>query len=240
MGAKKAKNRKPGLTVSIPPPPTHVTAEQYIAAMRAFQGHYIYAAIALEQMMREKDEQFYRMWFPDTDEQRLNVYIFPCEAITSETSILYDQVPSRLYHHGLKYPILKVPVEIMSMVFHQLPLFDRVNLARCSKRLAKIATEEKVLELEFKDRDELSDCKGFFADPSNFPICGRREPQDTRPQYMGRGRYMHRSRLRDKAGPTRRGFIMPSIYGSLPRWTQTMSAYCGRVIDGVREACNYE
>ena len=57
---------------------------------------------------------------------------------------------------------------------------------------------------------------------------------DTRPQYMGRGRYMRGSRLRDKAGPTRRGFIMLSIYGSLVRWTRTMSAYGRRVIDGVR------
>jgi hypothetical protein len=169
MGAKKAKNHKPRLAVSIPPPPTDVTAEQYIAAMKACQGANIYAAIAVERMMRKKDEQFYRTWFPDTDEERLNVYIFPREAITSETSILYDQVPSRLYHHGPKYPIWKVPVEIMSMIFHQLPLFDRVNLARCSKRLAKIAIEMKALELEFKDRDELSDRKGFFADPSNFP-----------------------------------------------------------------------
>src|ERR1700733_103199 len=35
MGAKKAKNHKPRLAVSIPPPPTDVTAEQYIAAMKA-------------------------------------------------------------------------------------------------------------------------------------------------------------------------------------------------------------
>ena len=123
MGAEKAKNRNPGLPASIPPPPTDATAEQYIAAMEAFQGPNIYAAIAVERMMRKKDEQFYNMWFPDTDEERLNVYIFPCETITSETSILYDQVPSRLYHHGPKYPIWEVPVEIMSMIFHQLPLF---------------------------------------------------------------------------------------------------------------------
>ena len=48
--------------------------------------------------------------------------------------------------------------------------FDRVSLARCSKRLAQIAVENKILELKFKDRDELSDRKGFFADPSNFPL----------------------------------------------------------------------
>ena len=137
--------------------------------MSAFQGPDVYAAIAVERMMSEKDEQLFRTWFPDTEKERLNVYVFPREAITSETSILYDQVPSRLYHHGPKYPIWKMPGEIMSTIFHQLPLFDRVNLARCSKRLAKIAIEEKVLELEFKDRDELSDRKGFFADPSNFP-----------------------------------------------------------------------
>lgn len=169
MGAKKSKNRKSGLAISIPPPPTNVTAEQFAAAMSACQGANVYAALAVERMMSKKDDQFYRTWFPDAEEKRLNVYIFPREAITSETSILYDQVPSRLYHHGPKYPIWKMPVEIMLMIFHQLPLFDRVNLARCSKRLARIAIEEKVLELEFKDRDELSDRKGFFADPSNFP-----------------------------------------------------------------------
>ena len=122
------------------------------------------AARTLEQTITDKCEQFYRMWIPDSKGQRVNVYIFPPEVITSETSILYDQVPSRLYHHGPKHPSWKVPVEIISMIFHQLPLFDRVNLARCSKRLAQIAIENKFLELEFKDR------KGFFADPSNFPL----------------------------------------------------------------------
>ena len=158
-------------TISIPPPPTDMTAKQYAAAGETLQRSFDDgAARTLEQTIRDKCEQFYRMWIPDSKGQRVNVYIFPPEVITSETSILYDQVPSRLYHHGPKHPSWKVPVEIISMIFHQLPLFDRVNLARCSKRLAQIAIENKFLELEFKDRDELSDRKGFFADPSNFPL----------------------------------------------------------------------
>jgi F-box domain len=148
-----------------------MTAKQHAAAEKALQySYYDDAARALEETIRSKSEQLYGRWVPVPNRWQANVYIFPREVTTSEASILYDQVPSRLYHHGSKYPIWKVPVEIMSIIFHQLPLFDRVNLARCCKRLAQIATENKILELEFKDRDELSDRKGFFADPSNFPL----------------------------------------------------------------------
>jgi hypothetical protein len=86
-------------------------------------------------------------WSLDTEREVLNIYIFPREVLTSEPSILYDQC-----YHRPKHPISKAPVEILSTIFHQLPLFDRVNLVRCSKRLAQIAIENKILELEFKDR----------------------------------------------------------------------------------------
>jgi len=122
-------------------------------------------ARALEQ--EEKKKELVQL---DFERRVLNIYVFPHEVLTPKPSILYDQVPSRLYHHGLKHPISKVPVEILSTIFHQLPLFDRANLARCSKRLAQIAIENKILELDFKDRDQLSDRKGFFEDPSNFPL----------------------------------------------------------------------
>jgi hypothetical protein len=171
MGAEKRKNRKPGLTISIPPPPTDMTAKQYAAAGKALQRSCDdAAAIALEQTRRDECEDLYGKWVPGLKRRVLNMYTFPREVITSEPSILYDQVPSRLYHHGPKHPISKVPVEILSAIFNQLPLFDRVNLARCSKHLAQIAIENKIVGLEFKDLDGLSDRKGFFADPSNFPL----------------------------------------------------------------------
>lgn len=163
MGAKKGKN--PGLTIRMPRPEMNMTAKQYRAAGKALQRSFDDdVARALEQEGKDELVQL------DLKRRVLNIYVFPREVLTSEPSILYDQVPSRLYHHGLKHPISKVSVEILSTIFHQLPLFDRANLARCSKRLAQIAIENKILELEFKDRDRLSDRKGFFADPSNFPL----------------------------------------------------------------------
>lgn len=163
IGAKRRNN--PGLTIRITPPDTNMTVRQYRVAgedlqrrLRRFKDA---VARALEREGKEKLVHKRRL---------LNIYVLPREVLTSEPSVLYDQVPSRLYHHGLKHPISKVPVEILSTIFHQLPLFDRANLARCSKRLAQIAIENKILELEFKDRDQLSDRKGFFADPSNFPL----------------------------------------------------------------------
>ena len=170
MGAKTKKNRNPGFTIHIPPHPKDMTVKQYLAAGKALQRSFDDDAGAPEQKWMDKLKQFYKAWVPDLERRMLNIYIFPREVLTSEPSILYDQVPSRLYHHGPKHSISKVPVKLLSTIFHQLPLFDRVNLARCSKRLAQIAIENKILELGFKDRDRLSDRKGFFADPSNFPL----------------------------------------------------------------------
>jgi hypothetical protein len=168
MGGKWRNHR---LTIPMPRPERDMTVKQYEVAkqdraaklflQRSFDDD---AARALEQKGKDKLVQL------DLKGQVLNIYVFPRKVLTSEPSILYDQVPSRLYHHGPKHPISKMPVEILSTIFHQLPLFDRANLARCSKRLAKIAVENKILELKFKDRDRLSDRKGFFADPSNFPL----------------------------------------------------------------------
>ena len=164
-GCTKPKNRKPNFKIPIPPLETDVMRKQYRVAPEPWQRSFDDdVARALEQDGKDKLVQL------DLEREVLDIYVFPREVLTSEPSILYDQVPSRLYHHGLKHPISNVPVEILSTIFHQLPLFDRANLARCSKRLAQIAIENKILELEFKNRDQLSDRKGFFADPSNFPL----------------------------------------------------------------------
>src|SRR5271155_5375736 len=124
MGTKQRKNRPP--KISIPLPEMNMTQKQYRAAGKALQRSFDDdVARALEQEAKDKLVQL------DLKRRVLNIYVFPREVLTSEPSILYHQVPSRLHHHGLKHPISKVPVEILSTIFHQLPLFDRANLARC-------------------------------------------------------------------------------------------------------------
>lgn len=146
-----------------------------------------------EALQRNADDDFGNDYLCDSDDEeaatalaplpeRITIFNFTDEVLTSEPSIIHDgPVPSEPHHHHHDVVQIRIlsdlPVEILVAIFEALPVLHRVNLALCSKLLAQVATRHAQLDLAFADRDELSDRPGFFADPKNFPhLWSRRTP----------------------------------------------------------------